>query len=90
MLKYTGWVKKKAAHGAKLYIVISNIFIDFYFFVTQMAKIKIPEPFFSQNQMFRKAKMCLDYFYQILKFDKDWITENLQTNSPFANYYLNK
>ena len=74
-----------AAPDAKLYLVLCNsrlwcfsiFYGNFYFFATPMAK-KNPQTFFySQNQKFRKKKMCINIIsISILLFYKDWITES--------------
>ena len=53
------------APSAKLYLfcatLLYGVFPIFFksFFGTPMAQKKIREPFFSQNQKFRKANMCI-------------------------------
>ena len=65
----TGWVKQKCDlqslvqsctfFATLLYGVFSIFSENLYFFGTPMAQKKIRESFFSQNQKFRKAKMCI-------------------------------
>ena len=55
---YIGWVKKMwlAASGAKLFF---QYFWNFLYFLYCYGPKKSANLFFSQNQKFRKAKMCI-------------------------------
>ena len=63
-------------------MVFFNIFWKYFIlFDTPMVKIKYAKLFFSMNQKSRKAKMWINYFYQIQDFNRDssvilWFMQN--------------